>query len=112
VLAALVEGLESFLGEAQAETLMLFELLTLAPRNPEIAGELAEHGRRTRRHLADALRAKAEAGELHLAGDPDTLATFLLVLADGIAVRRATEPGLDLAPLIAHARSAARALLA
>jgi AcrR family transcriptional regulator len=112
VLAALVEGLESFLGEGQDAALMFFEVLTLAPRNPDIASELAAFGQRTRRHLSDALRAKADAGELRLAGEPDTLASFLLALADGIAVRRATEPELDLAPLIAHARSAARALLA
>jgi predicted transcriptional regulator len=90
---------------------MFHEMLTLAQRNAEIASELAELGRRTRRHLAEALRAKSDAGVLRLRDDPESIAAFLFVLADGITVRRLSEPEFDIAPLMAHAVAAARALL-
>ena len=90
---------------------MFHEMLTLAQRNDEIAAELAELGRRTRRHLADALAAKSEAGVLELRDDPEAVAAFLFVLADGITVRRLSEPEFEIATLMDHAVVAARALL-
>src|SRR5947199_5518547 len=69
VLAALVRSFEEFLGHGETDAVMNYELMTLAQRNAEIAAELAELGRRIRSHLADALRAKAEAGVLHLRAD-------------------------------------------
>jgi AcrR family transcriptional regulator len=111
VLDALVSGLEDFLGEAPAVPVMFHELLTLAQRSPEIAVELAELGRRTRLHLADALRARSEAGVLHLRDDPEAVSAFLFVLADGILVRRLSEPDFDITQLKGQAVAAARALL-
>ena len=111
VLDALVRSFEDFLGDGPAMPVMFHEMLTLAQRNSEIATELAELGRRTRRHLAGALRAKSEAGVLRLQDDPEAVAAFLFVLADGIMVRRLSEPEFDIAPLMDHAVSAARALL-
>ncbi len=111
VLAALVQGLEDFLGEVGVAAVMFFELLTLAPRNPEIAAELAELGRRTRQHLATALDAKARAGELRPAGDVETLSGVLFALADGITIRRLTEPELDLRPVVEQTTAIVRALL-
>ena len=110
VLDALVSGLEDFLG-GPATPVMFHEMLTLAQRNPEIAAELAELGRRTRGHLTEALRAKSEAGVLRLRDDPEAVAAFLFVLADGITVRRLSEPDFDIAPLMEHGVAAARALL-
>lgn len=111
VLAALVQGFEDFLGEGPTPIVMFYEMMTLAQRNDEIALELAELGRRTRQHLADALRAKSEAGVLELRADPDVLATFLFALADGVTVRRLSEPDLDIGPVIGQSVAAARALL-
>jgi AcrR family transcriptional regulator len=111
VLDALVRGFEDFLGDGPAMPVMFHEMLTLAQRSSEIAAELAELGRRTRLHLAGALRAKSEAGVLRLRDDPESVAAFLFVLADGITVRRLSEPEFDIAPLMDHAVSAARALL-
>src|SRR5258708_21390761 len=84
VIDALVRSLQDFLGEGPATAVMLHEMLTLAQRNPEIAYELRGLGRRTRSDLAQALEAKAEAGVLALRDDPDAIAAFLFVLADGI----------------------------
>src|SRR5258707_9750884 len=74
VLDVMVRSFEDFLGEGPANAVMIHEMLTLAQRNPEIAFELAELGRRTRSHLAQALRAKTEAGVLALRDDPDSVA--------------------------------------
>ena len=111
VIAVLVQTFEEFLGEGPAPAVMFFELSTLAQRNAEIAAELAELGRRTREHFADALRAKGDAGVLSLRADPEEITTFLFALADGVTVRRLVEPNLDIGPVIKHCTAAARALL-
>jgi AcrR family transcriptional regulator len=111
VLAALVRNFEDFLGEGQVAAVMFHEMITLAQRHEDIAAELAQLGRRTRSHLSDALRDKSVAGVIRLRADPETVATFLFALADGITVRRLTEPGYDVAPLMREAAAAARALL-
>jgi AcrR family transcriptional regulator len=111
VLDALVRSFEDFLGEVPVMPVMFHEMLTLAQRNEEIAAELAELGRGTRRHLAAALRAKREAGVLALRDDPEAVAAFLFVLADGIMIRRLSEPEFDITPLMDHGVAAARALL-
>jgi AcrR family transcriptional regulator len=112
VLAALVSTFEDFLGSGPSDALMFFEVLTLAQRNHEIAIELAELGRRLRSHLAGVLAAKAQDGVLTLTAAPEVTAAMLFVLADGITVRRLSEPDLDIAPVMAQAVALARALLA
>jgi AcrR family transcriptional regulator len=111
VLAALVRGFEDFLGEGPGAPVMLYEMLTLAQRNEEIAAELAILGRRTRSHLSDALERKRETGVLALRVDPELAALFLFALADGVMFRRLSEPEIDLGPLIEQATVAARAVL-
>jgi hypothetical protein len=64
-----------------------------------------------REAFAAALAAKDRDGVLALKADPDVVASFLLALADGIIVRRLSEPALDVAPLMAQGVAAARALL-
>ena len=111
VLAALVHILEELLGEGPATAVMFYEMLTLAQRNDEIAAELSEMGRRIRSHIAAALRAKARAGVVELRAEPDAISTFLFALADGIMIRRLSEPDLDVAPTMELAVRSARALL-
>jgi AcrR family transcriptional regulator len=111
VVNALVGSFETFLGEGPGTFVMFYEMLTLAQRNAEIAAELAELGRNTRGHLAAALRAKHECGVLRLRADPDAVASFLFALADGLIVRRLSEPDLDMQPVMSPAIDAARALL-
>jgi AcrR family transcriptional regulator len=112
VLAALVAGFEDFLGAGPSHAVIFFEVLTLAQRNPEIAGELAELGRRMRSVLAGVLRSKAKDGAVVLSAEPEVLAALLFVLADGIVVRRLSEPELEIPPIMFQAVRAARALLA
>jgi AcrR family transcriptional regulator len=111
VIGELVRGFEDFLGEGLMAPVMFYEMLTLAQRNEEIATQLAELGRRTREHMAEALRGKADAGVLELRANPETVAAFLFALADGVTVRRLSEPELDIGPLMTQAVAAARALL-
>jgi AcrR family transcriptional regulator len=112
VLAALVRSFEEeFLGEGQTAVVMFYEMMTLAQRNAEISAELAELGRRTREHMAAALRAKAQDGVLRLNADADVLAIFLFALADGVTVRKLSEPDLDIAPVVGQAVAAVRAVL-
>lgn len=111
VLAALVESFEAFLGEGPPAAVMIYELITLGQRNAEIAAELAELGRRVRVHTADMLRTKSEAGVVSLRADADTVATFLFTLADGMTIRRLSEPGFDIGPVMEQAIAATRALL-
>ncbi len=111
MIAALVRSLEDFLDEGPTTAVMFYEMLTLAQRNDEIAAELAELGRRMRSHLADALRAKAEAGVLDLRADPGVVAAFLFALADGVTLRRLSEPEFDIGAIMEQAVAAARTLL-
>jgi AcrR family transcriptional regulator len=112
----LIDGLVTAFREALGETAgpfgTFYELLMLAQRNGEIAGELQELARATRERLAEALRAGATAGVFELRADPVDFAGFLFGLADGIAIRRLSEPELSLEPLLAQAIGAARALVA
>jgi hypothetical protein len=90
---------------------MIYEMITLAQRNGDIAAELAVLGRRTRSHLGEALARKRATGVLSLRVEPELAAMFLFALADGVMVRRLSEPELDIAPLIEQAILAARAVL-
>ncbi len=111
VLDALVRSFEELLGDEPAASVMIYEMLTLAQRNEEIATELANLGQRTRSHLSGALERKRDSGVLALAVDPELAATFLLALADGVMFRRLSEPELDIGPLIEQGIAAARAVL-
>jgi AcrR family transcriptional regulator len=110
VLDALVRSFEDWLGDGPAPV-MIYEMLTLAQRNEEIAAELAVLGRHTRSHLADALSRKRADRVLTLRVDPELAAMFLFALADGVIVRRLSEPDLDIGPLTEQAILAARAVL-
>jgi AcrR family transcriptional regulator len=109
---ALVRSFEDVLSEGSSEVMMFYELLTLAQRNAGIAAELAELARTLRLTLAEALRRGSEAGVFELRADPGDVAMFLLALADGVMVRRLSEPELDARRLMDQAVAAARALLA
>jgi AcrR family transcriptional regulator len=111
VLAALVHGLEEFLGEGRTAAVMVHEMMSVAQRNDEIAAELGELSRRIRHHMAEALRAKSDAGVIKLRADSETVAAFLFVIADGVTVRRLEEPEFDIGPVMELATDAARALL-
>ena len=108
----LVRSFEDLLGTGTSDVVMFYELITLAQRNDGIATELSELSRTLRLELAGALRTGRDAGVFELRGDPEQVASFLLVLADGVMIRRMSEPDLDVRALMDQAVLAARALLA
>ena len=84
---ALVRSLEDVLENDPDFYALLFEITTMARRNDEIAGELSDLYRRTRRHVADLLEAKQNEGVLRLADEPEAVAAILFALGDGIALQ-------------------------
>jgi AcrR family transcriptional regulator len=110
VLHALVVTFQDFLGQGPTTPVMFYELLTVAQQNDEIAAEMSGLGRRTRSHLAAALRAKQQTGAITLRSDPETAAEFLFALADGVTMRRLMEPDHDIAALMELVVGAARSV--
>ena len=111
VIDALVRSLGETVKDVPAFVGGLFELFTVARRNQELAAELAELTRRTRRRLARVLAAKADEGVLRLGAEPEAVATVLFALADGFALRMLSEPDADHGPAISAGVQAARVLL-
>jgi AcrR family transcriptional regulator len=109
---ALVRSFEEILAVRSTGVVTFYELFTLGQRNREIAAELAQLARSTRERLADALRTGSQAGVFELRAPPGEVANFLYALADGVTVRRLSEPDLDTHPLMDQAVRAARALVA
>jgi AcrR family transcriptional regulator len=109
---ALVRSFEDLMADGSSGVVMFYELLTLAQRNAEIATELEGLARTLRLQLADALRRGSASGVFEIRGEPNDVASFLLVLADGVMIRRMSEPALDVRRLMDQAVAAARALLA
>ena len=91
---------------------MIYEMLTLAQRNDEIChragGARPAHARPISPTRSSA---KRDSGVLALRVEPELAAMFLFALADGVMVRRLSEPTLDIGPLIEQAIVAARAVL-
>jgi AcrR family transcriptional regulator len=105
---ALVRSFEEILGEGSSGVVMFYELFTVGQRNREIAIELAELARSTRERLAAALRMQSQAGVFELRAAPNDVASFLFALADGVTIRRLSEP---VRRLMDQAVVSARALL-
>jgi AcrR family transcriptional regulator len=111
-----IDLLRVALGEFVAEdggefATVIFELFTIARRNPEVAEEFAELLRRTREQVAAMLKAKADEGVLQLHGDPEAIADLLFSLGDGLALRMLSEPTRDWSTTIEAGVLAVRALI-
>jgi AcrR family transcriptional regulator len=98
VIDALVRSLEYLIEHDPGFYALIFELFTVARRNEEIAAESSELARRTREHVANELAAKQREGVIELADDPEAVASLLLALGDGLALRMLIEPGADHSP--------------
>jgi len=111
LLDTLVASLEDMVARDPAFMALVFELYTTARRHPEIAAELAGLLRRTREHVAGQLAGKRDEGVVALRADPDAVATTLIALADGLALRMLAEPDGDYAATLEAAVACARVLL-
>jgi AcrR family transcriptional regulator len=110
--AGLVASLDDLVRNDPGFVTLIFELFTLSRRNEEIAAEFAELLRRQRERLADLLRAKDEAGVLHLRAEPEAVVDVIFSLGDGVAMRMLAEPERDFSATVRAGVLSVRALLA
>jgi AcrR family transcriptional regulator len=111
VVAALVHGLEEFVEDDPVSQAVVYELVSASRHSEELRAQLAELYRRWREHLGSALRAKEEQGVVTLATDPETVASVLFALGDGLGLQMVSDPGWDRhAALELGARTARRLL--
>ena len=92
IVSALVASLEAFVeGEPGAQA-VLYEMVSASRHSEEIRAELAELYRRWRELLASALREKERAGVVTLDADPDSVASILFALGDGLGLQLGSDP--------------------
>jgi AcrR family transcriptional regulator len=111
IVAELVQSLNEFLGEEPGSQAVVYELLSASRHSEEIRAEMAELYRRWRAHLADVLRAKQAEGVIRLKGDPETVASVLFALGDGIGIQVVSEPEWNSTPAFELGIEVARRLL-
>ncbi len=112
IVEVLVRSLQDMVERDPGFIALVFELFTSARRNQEIAAEMSELHRRIREHVAEQLDRKRSEGVVALAGEPSAVATVLLALGDGLALRVLAEPEADFSATIQAAVACARTLLA
>jgi TetR/AcrR family transcriptional repressor of uid operon len=78
------------------------EIMAESRRNPEIARLHTEVERDIKTRLIDMLRRAAGRGEISGAVDLDGAATMLMVLADGMSWRRASDPSFNAEAALPH----------
>ncbi len=92
IVQALVASLEAFVqGEPGAQA-VLYEMVSASRHSEEIRMELAELYRRWRALLAGVLRDKERAGVVKLDADPDSVASVLFALGDGLGLQLGSDP--------------------
>ena len=111
VIDVLVRQLEDMVEHDPGFVALLFELFSAARRNEEVAVEVAALYRRTRESVAQLLRDKEAEGALALRADADAVASVLLALADGFALRMLSDPDADHGAALRAGAVCARALL-
>jgi AcrR family transcriptional regulator len=111
ILQALVLSLEEFIAGEPGSQAVIYEMLSASRRSDELRAELAELYRRWRAHLAEALRAKEREGVVKLQADPESVASVLFGLGDGLGIQVISDPGWDRGPAFELGVRTARRLL-
>jgi AcrR family transcriptional regulator len=111
VLEALVHGLEEFVEDEPGSQAVIYEMLSASRHSEEIRSELAELYRRWRAHLAAALSEKERQRVVELQADPETVASLLFALGDGMGLQMISDPRWDGRPMLELGIRAARGLL-
>jgi AcrR family transcriptional regulator len=112
IVGVLIASLEAFVEEGEAGTqAVLYEMLSASRHSEEIRAELAELYRRWRAHLADALRRKEQEGVVTLDADPESVASILFALGDGMGLQLSSDPMWDSAGSLELGARTARRLL-
>ena len=111
VLDVLVSNLTETIENEPGVFGLLFEVVSAGRRNPEIQREVADLFHRTRDHVASALEAKEREGALALRFGAGPTVSYLIAIADGIALQALSDPEGDYTAVIAAGQAAAAALL-
>jgi AcrR family transcriptional regulator len=111
IVATLVDFLEEFVEDEPGGQAVLYEMLSASRHSEEIRAELAELYRRWRAHLAEALREKEREGVVKLAGDPESAASVLFALGDGLGLQLSSDPAWDSDAALGLGAQTARRLL-
>lgn len=111
VLDVLVSGLTDTIENEPGLFGLLFEVFSAGRRNEEIQREVADLFHRTRRHVAEVLEEKQREGAVGLRFGADATVSYLLAIADGIALQALSDPDGEYESVIAVGRVAASALL-
>jgi AcrR family transcriptional regulator len=111
VLDVLVSSLLETIEKAPGTFVLLFEVFSAGRRNPDIQREVGDLFRRTRDHVAEALEAKEREGVLGLRHGAEATVSYLIAIADGIALQALSDPEHDHSRVIDAGRDAARHLL-
>jgi len=111
ILNVLVASLQDMLENDPGYFDLLFELFIAGRHNPEIQREVGELFARSRAHVVEILRAKANEGVISPRFDLESLVSYLFSIADGIAMQVLSEPDKDFESVFEAGTAAARHLL-
>jgi AcrR family transcriptional regulator len=92
IIEALVTSLESFVLEEPDTQAVVYEMFSAARHSEEIRAELAELYRRWRAHMAAALEDKQQKGVVALVAAPESVASMLFALGDGMGMQLMADP--------------------
>ena len=92
IVGTLVASLEAFVEDEPGTQAVLWEMVSASRHSEEIRAELAELYRRWRAHLAEVLSAKEREGVVRLDADPESVASLLFALGDGLGLQLASDP--------------------
>jgi AcrR family transcriptional regulator len=99
---AVLEGMANhhFCERPDEQVKLCTEVMAEARRSPEIARILSAFDADVKKWLVDLMQAGAERGDIPGDADFETVATMLMIIADGVWWRRALEPDFDAAALV------------
>ena len=92
IVEALVTSLESFVMDEPDTQAVVYEMVSAARHSDEIRAELAELYRRWRAHMAAALEERQEAGVVKLVAAPESVASMLFAMGDGMGMQLMADP--------------------
>jgi AcrR family transcriptional regulator len=92
IVEVLVQSLEAFVADDPGTQAVIYEMLSASRHSEEIRTEMAELYRRWRAHIVDVLRAKEREGVVRLQADPESVASALFALGDGMGLQLISDP--------------------
>ena len=111
IVRVLVEALEDLVGRDPGAFALIFEMFTASRENEELGEAMAEVYRRVRRQIAGVLRTKHERGVVELRREPESVASLLLAMADGLVLQALSDPDWDTSATFETGMATARFLL-